>query len=146
MIFLLAMNFPSAIGYEVALLMMPRIGGKETNQKKPTNKTNPKPFNFSLGHSPAQKICNFFWKGKEMLVIFKHCLSSSDTFLPMFAVLLSTSWTCDTSEEYVSSHHIWQNFGFWDFKLIPRFYIAVSVCLGSAWKLLLCSVNSNPIL
>lgn len=48
-------------------------------------------------------------------------------FMPMFAVRLSTSWTYGTWEEYVSNHHIWQNFDFWDFKLIPHLYLAVSV-------------------
>lgn len=74
MIFMLAMSFSSAVEYEVALLMMPRI------EKKKNKKTNPKPFCFSAGNSPAQMICNFFLNGKEMLVIFKCCLPSSDTF------------------------------------------------------------------
>lgn len=60
MIFMLAMSFPSAVGYEVALLMMPRIGGKKPKKKPPQKNPNPKPFSFSTGHSPAQMICNFF--------------------------------------------------------------------------------------
>lgn len=47
--FMLAMSFPSAVRYEVAFLMMPRIEKEK------------KPFSFSACHSPAQMIWLFFF-------------------------------------------------------------------------------------
>lgn len=115
--------------------------GKQNKTKKP----NPKPFSSSMGHSPAQMICNFFWKGREMLVIFKHCLPSSNTFY---------DYVCCSFKYFMDIWHLGRMFLIVTFGRILAFEIAswslffkaVSKSLGIALKLLLCSVNSNPIL
>lgn len=119
---------------------MPRMG--ETGEKMPIQ-------NLSVYHwaTPLPKLFAISIERERRCWLFLNIAFQVQThFMPIFAVLLSTSWTYDACEEYVSNHHIWQNFGFWDFKLISHFYIAISKCLGRAWKLLLCFFNSNPIL
>lgn len=105
MVFMLAMSFPSAVGYEVALLMMPRMGW---GGKKPIQ-------NLSVFHwaTPLPKLFAISIERERRCWLFLNIAFQVQIhFMPIFAVLLSTSWTYDTCEEYVSNHHIWQNFGF----------------------------------
>lgn len=70
-----AMSFPSAVGYEVEFLMMPRIGKKKQNSSS-----------FSACHLSSQMICGFSSEREVSCWLFLNIAVEVQTYFMLLVV------------------------------------------------------------